>query len=386
MAPKRGIPSKVRKEILEKSSYKCAVCGIKNVPLDIHHILPSREIRSFDPENLIVLCPNCHRTMHAFSPNEREFTNYLVSLLQDHKAFRNIQLGGHITRESVLIADIVLERKSARGWKKVFIECKNWSFTSTNRLKEAIMNFQMYNKAAGEYQFILAFPGRILESDKPVLAAERIEVWDIEYIARTFKAQIAKSDHPYFKPLFLSGLPRKTDTTEQHLLAELRSCKAGKANWPVFQRLSGQILDQLFCPPLQNPIPESSDKAGINRRDWIIPNYSSEGFWRFMREMYHADYIVVDAKNYKGKVKKKEALQIANYLKPHGAGLFGLIICRNGADNGCNLTLRELWMAQRKLIIVLTDRDIEAMLLSASSGGNAENVIGQAIQEFRLSM
>jgi len=102
--------------------------------------------------------------------------------------------------------------------------------------------------------------------------------------------------------------------------------------------------------------------------------------------MYGADYIVVDAKNYKNAVSKTQVLQIANYLKPHGAGLFGVIVSRNGVDRGGELTIREQWMANRKMIIVLTDSDMEAMLLAASSGGQPDKVIGQVIQDFRLSM
>ena len=53
----------------------------------------------------------------------------------------------------------------------------------------------------------------------------------------------------------------------------------------------------------------------VNRRDFIIPNYSEEGFLRYLRSRYSADYIVVDAKNYTHKITRKDALQIANYLK-----------------------------------------------------------------------
>ena len=59
---------------------------------------------------------------------------------------------------------------------------------------------------------------------------------------------------------------------------------------------------------------------------------------------------------------------------------------RNGADSASQLTLREQWIIHDKLILVLSDTDIEAMLLSASSRGRAEDVIGLAIQDFRLSM
>ncbi len=87
------------------------------------------------------------------------------------------------------------------------------------------------------------------------------------------------------------------------------------------------------------------------------------------------------------KVKKSEVLQIANYLKSHGAGLFGIIVCRKGGDkSGCEHTLREQWMVHRKLILVLSDDDIKEMLIAKLDGRLPEEIVGQKIEQFRLSM
>ncbi|MCX0450289.1 hypothetical protein, partial [Aeromonas veronii] len=155
-----------------------------------------------------------------------------------------------------------------------------------------------------------------------------------------FLAVAVQSDHP----------------RELELLDRLKSYKPGRKDCYLYQSLVGDILEHIFSPPLNKPLPELSDKIKANRRDFIMPNYSSEGFWYYIREKYSADYIVVDAKNYSRKVKKNDVLQIANYLKPHGVGKFGLIFSRNGGDaTGCEHTLREQWMVHEKMIIVLDD-------------------------------
>lgn len=106
-----------------------------------------------------------------------------------------------------------------------------------------------------------------------------------------------------------------------------------------------------------------------------------------MRERYSADYIVVDAKNYSKKVGKKDVLQVANYLKEFGAGLFGIIITRHGGDMaGCESTLREQWVLNRKLILVLNDEDLIAMLRAKADNLEPETVLIQRIEQFRLSM
>ena len=64
------ISESIRKYLLEKNNYKCQCCGwgeinpvTKKVPLEIHHI--DGDYLNNKPENLQVLCPNCH----SLTPN-----------------------------------------------------------------------------------------------------------------------------------------------------------------------------------------------------------------------------------------------------------------------------------------------------------------------------
>jgi hypothetical protein len=159
---------------------------------------------------------------------------------------------------------------------------------------------------------------------------------------------------------------------------------AGRATWSRYQRLCGDILTFLFCPPLERPIGESANESRINRRDFVLPNYAADGFWAFMRATYAADYIVVDSKNYVSKIKKNEVLQLSNYLNRHGTGLFGMIVARGASDRSAELTRREQWIVHNKLIISLNDDDLRQMLAMKQSAGDAADLIRQKIEDFRL--
>ena len=53
--------SAVRYDILERDSYVCWICGIKDDVRDIDHILPkSLGWDEWNPDNLQVLCRDCH--------------------------------------------------------------------------------------------------------------------------------------------------------------------------------------------------------------------------------------------------------------------------------------------------------------------------------------
>ena len=379
-----SIPKNVKDKLIEATDGKCPVCGAENVPLEIAHIIPIARGGTSAPENLTVLCANCHRSMDRGGFSEIEFNHYLYQLLQASPIFTENLMEPAVSKEPYSRADITT--KSAQNKKSILIECKNAAFLTGNRLKSAIAQIDRYRKESKFDSYVLAFPGRISAEGQKLVRESGIEVWDADFISNTFRKEIEKSTHPYFRNLFLSLAPIESLPIEHQLLEKLKSCHPGKKYWSDYQKLVGQILEHLFCPPLQSPISESADKFSINRRDWIFPNYSDTGFWHFLRQTYKADYVVVDAKNYKNLISKKQVLQIANYLKPHGAGLFAIIATRSGVNKGAELTIREQWMVHNKMILVINDANLEAMLLASSSGGESYKVLGQVIEDFRLSI
>jgi hypothetical protein len=168
------------------------------------------------------------------------------------------------------------------------------------------------------------------------------------------------------------------------LVERLEAVAPGRKQWSVYQTICGNILSFVLCPPLARPISERLNRSGVNRRDFIFPNYAAVGFWEYMRTNYQAHYVVVDAKNYVGRVKKTDVLQLANYLTAHGTGLFGLIVTRGGGDRGAEVTRREQWVIHGKLIVVLNDDDLKQMLTVHASGQDAADVVRQKIEDFRL--
>ena len=54
---------KIRLEILKRDKYTCQICGKKgDSKLHIHHILKKLESGGDFPDNLITLCPSCHKS------------------------------------------------------------------------------------------------------------------------------------------------------------------------------------------------------------------------------------------------------------------------------------------------------------------------------------
>lgn len=363
---------------------KCYICGRSDTLLDIEHIIPQSVGGTFDISNLRLICreDNLRRANKFFK--EVELVNYLHEIITKNKNFRKLKHEVSLA-ETRYRADLIVERKKGTSWENLLIEVKsNPTFTEI-RLREVIAQIKLFSQYVKAHKLAFVFPGILPDKDNALLQREGIEVWDINYIASTFEKEISETPHPIFQALFAA-----TPYIAAHdkLILELKAIKTGKEDgvWSKYQNHIKKILEYLFGSVLSSPISESSDHFKINRRDFILRNYAETGFWAHLKNRYLADYIVLDAKNYSKKVTKKEVLQIANYLKVHGAGLFGIIISRNGGDNGSYYTCREIWAMDKKLVLVLNDDDIFKMIIAKASSNDPEEIIRQKIEQFRLSM
>lgn len=54
-----------REAILHRDNYTCQCCGKKNCRLEVHHIKFKRDGGTDDEENLLTLCEDCHKGVHA---------------------------------------------------------------------------------------------------------------------------------------------------------------------------------------------------------------------------------------------------------------------------------------------------------------------------------
>lgn len=367
----------IMQQVVEAYGDFCCMCG-STQNLELMH-LSAKKDDDETIENLRLICPNCNHITDNRTFREFEFEKYLSELITLNNDFEATTIDKIIGTERKKRVDIYTKTKT----QEFFIEVKALSFLDRKAIQDIIKQLDLYRNELNGGTMVFAFPGVLTDSAASIFSQDNIQVWDIPYIAEKFKYEISKVNHPIFQNLFTKNSEKPI---EKELIQKLNNTKSGKTEWNIYQKLLNEILAQLFCPPLSNPIYELSDEFKINRRDFILPNYCENGFWSYIRIMYNADFIVIDAKNYTKKVQKKDVLQICNYLKNHGAGLFGIIITRNGGDTSCYHTIKEMWAIQKKMIIILTDEDIIQMLTLKAVGNSPEDIIKQKIEQFRLSL
>ena len=379
--------SKTFRAFRERHGSRCQSCGIEDAPLAVAHVVPIAKGGRHDIANLAILCRDCRHLLHGLLPSGLEFERFLSEILSTSPNYGNVRRETPLrTRSGTrLVADLTATRLLDGKGDRVLVEVKAWSSIRRGQVQRTIDQIRRYRDAGSFAAAALAFPGRLPEEDRAALRAAAIEVWDLDYVAGTFASEIEAQPLSGLRLLYLLVAKSDGRSSSDALIARLKNCDPG-ADWVTYQRVVADVFEFLFSPPLSAPIWESSDAPRTNRRDLILPNHAAEGFWRFLRETYSAHYIVVDAKNHKKGITKPQVLQIANYLKPHGTGMFGVIATRCGASANCRHTIVEQWAVYGKMIVLLSDQDIEAMLLAAGSTGSPEDVLGESIQKFRLSL
>ena len=314
---------------------------------------------------------------------ETDFIEYLLLLMVESGKFTPVRPQTSGRADHNFMADILARKTHSKTSSLVVIECKVQAYLSKERVEAALRTLLKIREKELGAKLVLALPGRIAQDGHAFLKQHAVELWDIDYIARNFSKEIRNHPHPIFQRLFQS---RPTQSPHEQLLENFNDCPKGRADWALYQQLCGRLLELCYCPPLSAPIGEHTDFSRANRRDFILPNPTESGFWKYIQIRYLADYIVIDAKNSGKRITKKDVLQIANYLKPQGTGMFALIFCRIGADSGALHTLREQWLLHQKMIIVLDDHSVEGILTDAGAGGNGTQTIEDLIQKFRLSI
>jgi len=56
--------AKIKKQLIEEKG-SCEICGYSFKPiLQLHHILPINKYGNNDRDNLVCVCPNCHKVLH----------------------------------------------------------------------------------------------------------------------------------------------------------------------------------------------------------------------------------------------------------------------------------------------------------------------------------
>ena len=74
------IPAELRRRVLIEVGHRCAIPTCRYIDVDVHHIEPWEQCRKHEYENLIALCPNCHRRATRGDIDRKSLRKYKANL------------------------------------------------------------------------------------------------------------------------------------------------------------------------------------------------------------------------------------------------------------------------------------------------------------------
>ena len=87
-----SIPSELRRRVLVEAGHRCAIPTCRYIEVDVHHITPWEKCKTHDYQNLIALCPNCHRRAHRDEIDKKSLKIYKSSLRFTHDKFSQFEV------------------------------------------------------------------------------------------------------------------------------------------------------------------------------------------------------------------------------------------------------------------------------------------------------
>ena len=93
MSERPPIPAGIKRKVLVEAGHRCAIPTCRHIDVDVHHIIPWSTCKKHEYENLIALCPNCHRRAHKNNEIDRKSLRlYKANLRFTHDRFSQLEV------------------------------------------------------------------------------------------------------------------------------------------------------------------------------------------------------------------------------------------------------------------------------------------------------
>ena len=146
------------------------------------------------------------------------------------------------------------------------------------------------------------------------------------------------------------------------LLAALGNIEPGRSDAHAYEVAVKNLFDAMFYPWLMYPETQTRIHDGRKIIDITYMNMAQDDFFRWLRDHYPAQYIIVECKNYTDDPANNEIDQLSGRFSPR-RGKFGILVCRSVTDKDTMVArCRDTANDDRGFMIVLDDSDVRELV------------------------
>ncbi|MDE0326501.1 MAG: HNH endonuclease signature motif containing protein [Candidatus Poribacteria bacterium] len=85
------VPAELKRRVLCEAGHRCAIPACREIIVEVHHIVPWSKCKEHNYENLIALCPNCHRLADRGHIDQKSLKIYKANLRYAHDKFSQLE-------------------------------------------------------------------------------------------------------------------------------------------------------------------------------------------------------------------------------------------------------------------------------------------------------
>lgn len=87
-----AIPNELRRRVLIEAGHRCAIPKCRYIQVEVHHIIPWEQCKEHEYDNLIALCPNCHRRADRGEIDRKSLYIYKANLRTIHDKYSHFEI------------------------------------------------------------------------------------------------------------------------------------------------------------------------------------------------------------------------------------------------------------------------------------------------------
>lgn len=186
------------------------------------------------------------------------------------------------------------------------------------------------------------------------------------------------------------GIDSLVDNQDEikRLLAEVKHWEQDKRTSVEYEKFCTKILSVLFSRDLTLWREQQHSNEDLYRFDLIckIKDDVTSAFWRFIEEYFRTKYIIFEFKNYKGVITQKEIYTTEKYLYAKALRSVAIIVSCNGSDDNAQKAIRGTLRENGKLILNLSNRDLENMLEYELNGNLPSEYLYNMLDEMLIEL
>lgn len=86
------VPTEIRRRVLVEAGHLCSIPTCRYIEADVHHIIPWAQCQAHNYDNLIALCPNCHRRADRGEIDRKSLRLYKLNLRFIHDKYSQLEI------------------------------------------------------------------------------------------------------------------------------------------------------------------------------------------------------------------------------------------------------------------------------------------------------